>query len=127
MMQPLAAAGASPSQANTNLSTSISLSILTQTGHNIPIRGSNDNPIEFIIPRDINLHLPPMTIENVTSINNTDNQLYNLHLVDIIQSNHNLIISLHFEMNPINTRLGYIFIYRFDDAAHLSSSINQID
>jgi len=126
-MQPLASAGASQSQANTNLSTSISLSVLDKTGNVIPIHASSDHPIEFIIPRDNNLIVPSMTLQNVTSISNNHNQLFNLHYVNITQSNNNITVSLHFEMHPLNTSLGYLLIYRFDGSPKLSSSINQTD
>jgi hypothetical protein len=127
MVQPLASAGASRSQANTNLSRSISLSVLDQNGNDVPINASVDHPIEFIIPRDMNIIVPPMTVQNVTSINNNHNQLFNLHYVNIAQSNNNLTVSLHFEMHPLNASLGYLLIYRFDNSPQLNSSINQTD
>ncbi len=126
-MQPLASAGASRSQANTNLSTTISLSVLDQSGNNVPIQASIDDPIEFIIPRDSNTIVSPMILQNVTSMNNNHNQVFNLHYVNITQSNSNLTMSLHFEMHPLNTSLGYLLIYRFDNSPQLNSSINQTD
>ncbi len=127
MMQPLASAGTSRSQANTNLSTTISLSVLDQSGNNVPIQASIDDPIEFIIPRDSNTIVSPMILQNVTSMNNNYNQLFNLHYVNITQSNDNLTVSFHIEMHPLNTSLGYLLIYRFDNSPQLNSSINQID
>jgi hypothetical protein len=127
MMQPIASAGASRSQANTNLSTTISLSVLDQSGNNVPIQASIDDPIEFIIPRDSNMIVSPMILQNVTSMNDNHNQIFNLHFVNITQSNSNLTMSLHFEMHPLNTSLGYLLIYRFDNSPQLNSSINQID
>ena len=53
--------------------------------------------IEFIIPRDPNLIIPSMILQNVTSINSSHNLLFNLHYINITQSN-NLSISVHFEM-----------------------------
>ncbi len=126
-MQPIASAGASRSQANTNLSTTISLSVLDQSGNNVPIQASIDDPIEFIIPRDSNMIVSPMILQNVTSMNDNHNQIFNLHFVNITQSNSNLTMSLHFEMHPLNTSLGYLLIYRFDNSPQLNSSINQID
>jgi len=127
MMQPLASIGASRSQTNTNLSTTISLSVLDQNGNDVPIHASIDHPIEFIIPRDINMIVSPMALQNVTTMNDNHNRIFNLHFVNITQSNSNLTVSLHFEMHPLNTSLGYLLIYRFDDSPQLNSSINQTD
>ena len=127
MMQPLASAGASQSQANNNLSRTISLSVIDQNGNDVPIRTSIDHSIEFIIPRDTNMIVSPMFLQNVTSINDKYNQIFNLYFVNITQSNSDLTVSLHFEMHPLNTSLGYLLIYRFDNSPQLNSSINQID
>jgi hypothetical protein len=127
MMQPLASAGASRSQANTNLSTTISLSVLDQNGNDVPIRASIDHPFQFIIPRDINMIVSPMALQNVTTMNDNHNRIFNLHFVNITQSNSNLTVSLHFEMHPLNTSLGYLLIYLFDNSPQLNSSINQTD
>jgi hypothetical protein len=128
MMQPLASAGTSRFQANTNLSTSISLSLLDQSGNNVPILANVNHPIEFIITRDVNMILPSMALQNVTSMTSDGhNQLFNLHYVNITQSQSNLTVSLHFEMHPLNTSLGYLMIYKFDGSPQLNSSINQTD
>ena len=126
-MQPLASASNSRSEANTNLSTTVSLSMLDQNGNNVPVRASVDHPFELIIPRDANVAVPPMVLQNVTAMSITPhNQLFNLHFVNITQNN-NLTVSLHFETRPLNTNLGYLLIYRFDGSPQLNSSINQID
>ena len=126
-MQPLAAAGASPARANTNLSTSVSLTVLDKTGSVVPISASMDHPIEFIIPQEVNVRLSPMTLQNVTSMNNIHNQIFNLHYVNITQSNSNLTVSLHFEMRPLDASVGYLLIFRFDTSPQLNSAINQTD
>jgi hypothetical protein len=124
-MQPLASAD--KSQSNTNLSTSISLSILDRNGNEISIPTSFDDPYRFVIPRDPNVIIPSMTLQNVTSLNSTPhNLLFNLHYINIIQSN-NLTISIHIEMESFNPNLGYLLIYKFDNSPILNSSINQID
>lgn len=126
MMQPLAPAGNSESPGGvTNLSTSMSLSLLDQSGNDVPILASVEHPIEFIIPRDVNVVVSPMVLQNVTSLNG-HNRSFNLHFVNITQ-NSNLTVSLHFEMHPLNTSLGYLLIYKFDGAPQLNSSINQTD
>jgi hypothetical protein len=128
MMQPLASAGSFPSQTNTNLSTTVSLSVVDRNGNDASIRASIDHPIEFIIPRDVNLIVPSMTLQNVTSVaGDAHNQLFNLYYVNITQPHPNLTVSLHFEMRPLNTSLGYLMIYKFDGSPQLNSSINQID
>lgn len=124
-MQPLASAGASPSHANTNLSTSLSLTVLDKSGIAVPISASFDLPIEFIIPREVNLIVSPMTLQNVTSITNTHNQLFNLHYVNITQLNKNLTVSLHLEMRPLDGSVGYLLIFRFDTSPQLSSTTNR--
>jgi hypothetical protein len=109
-MGPLASFGNSKSPPNINLSRSISFSILDQYGNDIPIQTNLSYPIEILIPRDPNLILPPMILQNVTSTT-PHNQLFNLEYVNItsIQS-----ISVHFEILPLNTSLAYLFIYKFD-------------
>jgi hypothetical protein len=130
MVQPLAAAGQSQSQPNTNLSTSVLLSILDRNGNDASIHASVDQPIELIIPRDANLIVSSMDLQNVTSNSIVPhNQLFNLHFVNITQSQsiNTFTVSLHFEMHPLNTSLVYLLIYRFDGAPQLNSSIKQID
>ncbi|UJR06735.1 hypothetical protein I4U23_011024 [Adineta vaga] len=128
MMEPLSPAG--QSQSNTNLSTSISLTILDDNGQDIPIKTSDNNSIEIIIPRDVNLIMPSMILYNVTSINTTDDyhyhhhQLFYYHYFNITTS---LPISVHLEIHPLNMNLSYLLISRFDGIPQLNSSINQID
>ena len=125
MIQPLASAD--QSQSNTNLSTSMSLAILDQNGRELSIPTTRHHPYRFIIPRDPNLALPSMTLQNVTALNSTPHHLlFNLHHVNILQST-NLTVSLHIEMQPLNEIIGYQFIYRFDSSPQLNSSIHRID
>ena len=125
-MEPLASFGNSKSQSNTNLSTSISLSILDQNGNEISIQTNSNNPIEIIIPRDPNLIIPPMILQNVTSINSTPhNQLFNLHYINITS---NFSISVHFEMQSIKYQILLIYLFiNLINYLILNSSINQID
>jgi hypothetical protein len=130
MVQPLASSDSTQLQSDTNLSTSLSLTILGRNGNQISVGASIDHPIELIIPRDPNLIVPSMSLQNVTSMNATPhNQVFNLHLITIpqTQGNNNRTVSLIFEMNPLNKILGYLLIYRFDNSPQLNSSINQID
>ncbi len=126
-MKPLAIADNMRPQSNTNLSRSVSLSLLDNDGNEISISTTLNNPYQFIIPRDPNLILPPMTLQNVTSLNSTPHHLlFNFHYINIVQSN-NLPISIHIEMEPLDQILAYLFIYKFDNSPQLNSSINLID
>ncbi|CAF1293793.1 unnamed protein product, partial [Adineta steineri] len=110
---------------NTNLSRSISLSIIDQNGNEISFKASENNSIKLIIPRDPNVLIPSMYLQNVTSINSTiNNLLFNYHYINITSS---LPISVHFEIHSLNTNLAYLFIYKFDQTPLLNSSINLID
>ena len=125
MMQPLASADQSSTQSTTNMSRSISLTVIDPNGEEISIQASRTQPIELIIPRDPNVVIPTMTFQNVTSFNATPHkQLFNLHYINITNS---LPVSVHFEIQPLNTALGYLFIYKFDGSPILNSSVNQID
>src|SRR5205085_2884817 len=107
------------------LSRSISLTILDQNQHEVLIDTNLNHPIELIIPRDPNLVIPTMTLQNVISTNFTlHNLLFNLHYINITST---LTISVHFEIHPLNSNIGYLFIYKFDSTPQLNSSINQID
>ncbi len=95
MIKPLASFGTS--QSYTNLSRSISLSILDQNGNPIPVEIDLNHPIEILIPRDPNLILPPMIPQDVLSLN----QSFHSKFLDLkqLQSNRNLTISIHFEIH----------------------------
>ncbi|CAF0785734.1 unnamed protein product [Adineta steineri] len=110
---------------NTNLSRSISLSIIDQNGNEVSFEAHQNNPIQLIIPRDPNVLIPSMYLQNVTSINSTiNNLLFNYHYINITSS---LPISVHFEIHSLNRSLAYLFIYKFDQTPQLNSSINIID
>ena len=110
---------------NTNLSTLTSLTILDRNGTEIPIQTNLSCPIEIIIPRDPNLRIPEMIIQNVTSINSTShNQLFYYHFINIKTI---LPISVHIEIHPLNVNLSYLLIYKFDKLSQLNSSMNQTD
>jgi len=116
-MQPLASADQSNSQSNTNLSRSISFSILDQNGNEVLIETNSTNPIELIIPRDPNLIIPSMILQNVTSTPHY--QLFNLHYVNITST---LPISVHLEIHPLDATIGYLLIYKFDGIPQLNQS-----
>jgi hypothetical protein len=123
MILPLVFMG--KSQLNLNLSRSLSLSILDESNHELPIQTTVDRPIEFMIPRDPNLFIPPMIPQDVTSTNDIEhNQLFYLKFINITSI---LPVSVHFEIRPLNISLAYLFIYKFDQAPVLNTLMNFTD
>ena len=104
-MEPLAVYGRSLIESNTNLSRSLSISILDEKGNEIPFE-KNSNSIEFFIPRDPNLRIPPMILTNET-----------FHSLNLITD---LPISIHFE---IKANFPYRFVYKFDKQSSFTNSI----
>lgn len=125
MVQPLASFGSSRTQSNTNLSRSISLTLLDEDGKEISFRTDATDPIKLLIPRDPNVIIPLMTRQNVTRTSNATphHLLFNLHFVNITSS---LPVSVHFEMDPRNDSVGYLLIYDFDRSPILNTSLNQL-
>jgi hypothetical protein len=124
-MQPLASSGNSHSNGDTNLSTSVSLSLIDKYGNDILINASIEEPIEFIIPRDPNTIGSTINWEYVSTSNGT-NRSFNLHSVNLVRNN-KLDVSVHFEIRPINKSAAYWFIYKFDGGPQINSSMNLID
>lgn len=118
-MQPLASSGSYP---QTNLSTSISLSLFDRDGNEILIETSTEQLIELIIPRDPNILIPAMTFQNVTSLQNY-NRAFHYHFVNITR-NDNLTASFHFEMSSHDHNRSYWFIFKFDDVPQFNQSID---
>ncbi|CAF1390512.1 unnamed protein product, partial [Adineta ricciae] len=119
---------------NTNLSRSVSLTFVDNNGNDIPFLTDSSSPIKIIIPRDPNVVIPSMYLQNVTtttttSINSSTNSssshlLFRLHYINITSS---LAISVHFEIQSLNLTLAHLFIYKFDQTPQLNSSIKSID
>lgn len=125
MVQPLAMADEHRSSTITNLSRSVSISILHDNSNEAQIETKNDQRFELFIPRDSNLNFPPMIAQNVTSIQpNSHRRIFNLHYANIT---HDLDISVHIELSPIDPTVAYLFIYKFDQIPQLNSSMKQID
>ena len=124
-LEPLASLGNSKSSSsNTNLSTSISLTLIDRYGNEVSFQTNDDHPIEITIPRDPNLNIPLWILQNTTSSPSPHNQLFNLHYINITSTRN---ISVHWEIRPLNITLAYLFIYKFDSAPQLNTSINLID
>ena len=109
-----------------NLSRSISLSLVDEDGNEVSVRTNVDQPVEMIIPRDPSFRLPPMSLQNVTSLTNDslDRRLFNLHSIDFTKTSS---FALHLEVHPLTANLSYLMIYRFDAAPVLNTSLSQID
>jgi len=105
--------------ANTNVSRSISFLLFDSNGKEISL----DYPIEILIPRDPNRILPQMILQNITS-STLHQQIFNLHYVNITTI---LSISVHIEIEPANSTVAYLLIYKFDQIPQLNQSIYQID
>ncbi|CAF1468493.1 unnamed protein product [Adineta ricciae] len=125
LLQPLSIFGNSKISSNTNLSRTISFSLFNINQEEIPIQTNLNETIEIFISRDPNLIIPSMILQNVTSMNSTMHRLlFDLHYLNITTS---LPISIHWQIQPINSSISYLFIYKFDQIPQLNSSINQID
>jgi hypothetical protein len=117
-------------ETNLNLSTLLSITLFDENNNEIPVHTPGNNSIAFTISRDINFIIPPMFMQNVSllPVNSLmNNRQFNLHFINITQSNPNMTVSIHFEMHSLNDTLGYMLIYKFDQIPQLNSSINYID
>ena len=80
--------------------------------------------LEFFIPRDPNLIIPPMFLQNVTLNNNKQNAFFNYHFINLSSSssnNPNLTFAIHLEMKPMDLNLSYLLIYQFDHKSQINS------
>ncbi|CAF1068198.1 unnamed protein product [Adineta steineri] len=96
---------ANNTQSNTNLSRSVSLTILDRCRNETHLRTNLNEKIKLIIPHDPNKIIPSMTLQNVTSIQkNSHYQIFNFHFINLQQSqwNNNRSVSLIFEMKSLN-------------------------
>jgi hypothetical protein len=100
-------------QSYTNLSRSFSVSILDQNETEIGINTNSTHSIEFFIPRDPNLILPPMFLQNVTSLNKP-NLFFHFHQINLTKSS-DLTFAVHLQLSPLDLNLSYLLIYKFDD------------
>lgn len=113
------------SSPTTNLSRSISLSLLDKEGQALSLSTSTDQPFEFIIPRDPQLTIPPMYLQNVTNSSSAHQLIFNLHYVNISDQGGKAAVNL--ELESMNTSLSYLLIYRFDQSPMWNSSVREID
>jgi hypothetical protein len=85
----------------------------------------------MIIPRDPSFRLPPMSLQNVTSMamkndSPSDRRLSNFHSMDFNPTSSSF--ALHLEVHPLSSmNLSYLMINRFDRSPILNGSLSQID
>lgn len=129
---PMATAGLNGrTYVNINMSRSVSLSFIDETGSVIPVNNLA-SPIELIIPRDSSLTLPSMTFENVTgqiqsSTTPNNNRQFLLYYINVTAPTTSLTLSATFEYKSDDPTLGFMIIYRFDAIPILNSTMNLTD
>ena len=71
--------------------------------------------IEFFIPRDPQMIVPPMLFQNSTSINaQRKNSAFDFYLYHLTETNPNLTFAAHFEIHPSDANVSYLLTYQFD-------------
>ena len=114
-MQRIAELNENQFQLRTDYSRSISLSILNENLDQISIKSDENNPIEMFIPRDPNLFLSEMILQNVTSLQ--ENHFFHYHLI----KTKDISLSLHLQIRPQIANLSYLFVYHFDHQTSLKN------
>jgi hypothetical protein len=110
------------------MSRSVSLSLFDADGTTLSVNNLS-SPIKITIPRDSNLILPSMTLENITgqtvSTTANNNRQFSLYYVNVTSPSPSLTLSATFEFKSDNAALGFMVIFRFDAIPILNSSMNQ--
>ena len=119
------------SQVFINMSRSVSLNLYDATGAYLPLKNLS-SPIVITIPREPNLLLPPMTLQNVTGQGtspsaNSNNRQFSLFYVNVTSPTDDITLSATFEFKSDNPALGYMVIFRFDAIPVLNSTMNRTD
>ena len=85
------------------------------------------NPIQLFIPRDVNMHMPDAVLQNVIGTNYTEP--FYLHVIDMteIRTDGNIDMSLHIEIHPLKSAIGYYLIYKFSDRPRINDRNYLID
>ncbi len=117
-------------QANINMSRSVSLSLLDSDGTVLSLNNLPSS-IELIIPRDPSLIVPAMTLQNASgqtvSIKTNNNRQFSLYYVNVTSPAQSLSLSATFELKSVNSSIAFLLIFRFDAIPVLNSSMNQTD
>ena len=125
MVQPLAVADQSSAGGNTNLSTSISLTLVNEDGTAVLFNVDATQPIELFIPRDPNSVVSLLDWERKTASNGS-NRTMHMHFLNLTRKG-DLEVSVHLEIRPLVQSTAYWLIYRFDDPPQINSTINLTD
>lgn len=100
-------------QANTNYSKALTLNFFDQKNQS-EFKIQTDQLIEFIIPRDRNLPVPELNMQNVTGLQKLFHYKF-IDLDEIKRTNHDLSFALNFQIGSVDKmNTSYAFIYRFD-------------
>ena len=118
-------------QANINSSRSVSFSLIDANGTEIPMKDLSEE-ISVIIPRDPNIIMPEMALQNVTALNTganlaNNNRQFALYYVNVTSSGENITVAATFELKSENSALAYLIVYRFDAIPVLNSTLNETD
>ena len=125
MVQPLAVAGQSSAGGNTNLSTSIFLTLVNENGTDILFHVNGTEPIELLIPRDPNSIVSLLNWERKTTQNGS-NRTMHMHFLNLARKA-DLEISVHLEIRPLVPSTAYWLVFRFDDPPQINSTSNLTD
>jgi hypothetical protein len=112
---------------NTNLSRTVSLTVMDSSGDELPIHTSSNDSFDIFIAHDPSMTVPEMFLQDVTSTSNSSiphHYLFNYHSVNL---NSEMNQSIHLEFQSLNSNVSYLLIYRFDRFPLLNTSIELID
>lgn len=123
-IEPLAPFGQNGMSMTTNLSRSMSLSLLDSNGTELKIRTTRNDPFVLFIPHDRTFVIPPMFIQNVTTLSSSSSPVwFHSHFIRL---NRQLNQSVHFEIQPMNENVSYVFLYRFDHSSLMIDGSRQL-
>lgn len=103
----------------TNVSRSSSITVFDENLHPLKLE---DYQIEFFIPRDPTLPLPPFQSQNITATEHA----FHYRFINLKHLDRRLNYSVHLEMMPDDDDLSYLLLYKFNAKA-LFTSIDTID
>lgn len=110
---------------NSNLSRSVSLSILNRDGEELDFHAKIKQPIELMIPRDPNTVHSLFDWEYV-NVSNQTTRIFDYHSI-ILKRPSSLAISIHLELRPSDYMPAYLLVHRFDLAPQINATISLID
>ena len=121
MIEPLAI---SDHYESTNLSRAHSLSLFDEDQTDLETK---DEFVEYFIDHDPSHPMPPMSLQNVTSLERSPRLFFHFHLLNLSSLSQHLTYSIRLDMIPINGNLSYLLIYRFKQMPLSTHSIEQVD